>query len=94
MAVTPEEMTKATVLMIFIFLVAVIGGVLFVAIKSALLSLSIAVMVVSLLMIVIYSRELGFFSGFFFVVSFLIVAVATRDAQTSFVFSSLLPRRR
>lgn len=90
MAVTPERLSKASVLVIYLILVLVIAGGFFLVIKSLLISVSLSLLAVSAIMILFYSQEIAIFSVFLFVIAAIISGLATFNPQQTLLFSSII----
>lgn len=89
MVVTPEKMTKASIFLLFVFMTLVIAAALYLPIKSVFISVGAALLIVSALMIIFYSQELGIFAIVIFVIFAVATSLITLRADIGFLFGSL-----
>lgn len=89
MAVTPEKLSEASVVLLFLFLTLVIAGVLYLPTKNAFVSVGAAVLAVSALLIAFYSQETGIFAVFIFVVVAVVFSLLTMKLDAGFLAASL-----
>ncbi len=89
MVVTPEKMTKASVFLLFVFMTLVIAAALYLPIKSVFISVGAALLIVSALMVIFYSQELGVFAIVVFVAFAIVASLITLRADIGFLFGSL-----
>ncbi len=89
MALTPEKLSRASVLVLFIFLTLLITAVLYLPIKSVFISVGVALLIVSTLMVIFYSQELGIFAIVIFVIFAIATSLITLRADIGFLFGSL-----
>lgn len=90
MVLTPEETSRGSILAIFIILVLIITGAFFLVVKSLPISFGIALLVVSAMMVIFYSQEIGILSIFLFAVIAVAVALFTLNLERGFLIASLL----
>lgn len=89
MAITPEKASKMSVVLIFIILVAALGGALSIFTHSIHMSVAAAIIIISSLMVVFYSQQIGIFAIFLFFIVFVVAAIITMKADVSLFAASL-----
>lgn len=90
MVLTPEQTSKGSIVALFIVLVLIITGAFFVVMKSLPVSFGSALLVVSALLVLFYSQEIGILVVFLFVVLALVGLLITFNAETGFVLASMV----
>ena len=90
MVVTPERLSRLSVVLLFVFLVLVTAAVLTFFTRNISLSISLGIILISAIMVVFYSQEIGGFTIFLFALLIIVAALLTFSVENGFLVASII----